>query len=91
MAISAVMPSYIRSFFMLIGIIFAETRKALSALNDLATAADSAVKSHVQASSSDDSMIRRTDIISKVFNIHRDQGEKLDFQIDDVKLEAFGG
>ncbi|KAK4868009.1 hypothetical protein LT330_007668 [Penicillium expansum] len=91
MAISAVMPSYLRSFFMLVGVLFAETRKALSALNDLATAADSAVQSHVQASSSDDSVIRRTDIISKVFNIHRDQGEKLDFQIDDVKLEAFGG
>ncbi|CAI7666032.1 unnamed protein product [Penicillium manginii] len=91
MAISAVMPSYLRSFFMFIGVLFAETRKALSALDDLATAADSAVQSHVQASSSDDSVIRRTDIISKVFNIHRDQGEKLDFQIDDVKLEAFGG
>ncbi|KAJ6023644.1 Cytochrome P450 E-class group I [Penicillium canescens] len=91
MAISSVMPSYLRSFFMLVGVLFAETRKGLSALNDLATAADSAVQSHVQASSSDDSVIRRTDIISKVFNIHRDQGGKLDFQIDDVKLEAFGG
>lgn len=77
---------------MFIGVLFAETRKALSALDGLATAADSAVKSHVQASSeSDDTTIRRTDIISKVFNIHKDQGEKFDFQIDDVKLEAFGG
>ncbi|KAJ5389697.1 Cytochrome P450 E-class group I [Penicillium cataractarum] len=92
MAISAVMPSYLRSFFMFIGVLFAETRKALSALDGLATTADSAVKSHVQASSEpDDTTIRRTDIISKVFNIHKDQGEKLDFQIDDVKLEAFGG
>ncbi|KAJ5495457.1 Cytochrome P450E-classgroup I [Penicillium diatomitis] len=91
MAISAVMPSYLRSFFMLVGVLFSETRNALSALNDLATAAHSAVQGHVQNSSSDEGIIRRVDIISKVFKIHQDQGEKLDFQIDDVKLEAFGG
>lgn len=92
MAVSAAMPSYLRSFFMLVGVLFAETRKALSALDSLAKAADSAVKNHVQASNgSDDTEVWRTDIISKVFNIHKDKGEKLDFQIDDVKLEAFGG
>ncbi|KAJ5818475.1 Cytochrome P450 E-class group I [Penicillium riverlandense] len=91
MTVSAVMPRYLRSLFMFLGILFPETRKALGALDGLAQAADTAVKEHVQESAqSGDTASRRSDVISKVFNIHQQQGEKVDFQIEDVKLEAFG-
>lgn len=92
MTMSAVMPTYLRSLFMFLGVLFPETRKALVALDGLAHAADSAVKEHVQESTqSEDTASRRSDVISKVFNIYQQQGEKVDFQMADVKARGFWG
>ncbi|KAJ5921026.1 Cytochrome P450 E-class group I [Penicillium verhagenii] len=91
MSLSGVMPTYVRSLFKLSGAFLAETRQAVGALDGLAKSADLAVNKHIQKSAEATSTLSpRTDFVSKLFKLHQEQGEKLDFQIEDVKLEAFG-
>ncbi|KAJ5613814.1 Cytochrome P450 E-class group I [Penicillium herquei] len=91
MSMSGVMATYVRSLFKLSGALLAETRQAIGALDGLAKSADVAVNAHIQNSASSISLSSsRTDFVSKLYKLHQEQGEKLDFQIEDIKLEAFG-
>ncbi|PWY66489.1 cytochrome P450 monooxygenase [Aspergillus sclerotioniger CBS 115572] len=88
MAVAGVMPTYIRSVFMFGGLLFSRMREALSALSTLTQAADAAVEDRVQAQQRGDE--QKPDVLSKILKVYHEQGEKLDFNLVDVKMEAFG-
>ncbi|KAH8433938.1 cytochrome P450 [Aspergillus melleus] len=90
MTLSAVMPTYIRPFFMLSGLFFPRMRASLNALKNLTKAADAAVEDRLRQSEEVDNVSKRHDVLSKVLKIHREEGQRIDFDIDDVKLEAYG-
>ncbi|RAL10282.1 cytochrome P450 [Aspergillus homomorphus CBS 101889] len=90
MAVAGVMPSYVRSLFMLGGLIFSRTRKAFKALEQLAHAADVAVEERMDNTKKIDGLPWHPDLLSRVFEIYYREGEALDYKVIDVKMEAFG-
>ncbi|KAJ0418634.1 cytochrome P450 [Aspergillus carlsbadensis] len=87
------MPTYVRSLFMLTGILFPKVRGALKALGNLTDATNAMLKTRVAALQSDDyeSKPQRADILAKLLDISHKRGKELDFELDDVKMESFGG
>ncbi|OJJ56962.1 hypothetical protein ASPSYDRAFT_47235 [Aspergillus sydowii CBS 593.65] len=85
------MPTYVRSIFMLTGILFPKVRGALKALGSLTEATDTMLKNRLAAlqSGSDDSKPQRADILGKLMDISHKNGKELDFVLDDVKMEVF--
>jgi hypothetical protein len=88
MTVSVVMPNYVRPLFMLVSLLFAQT--SLLALQSLSDATDSAVNDRLCDVDTNDKKLRRPDLPSKVFKIYHQRGAELDFDIEDVKVEAFG-
>lgn len=86
------MPTYVRGLFMLTGILLPKVRSALKALGDLTEATNKMLKSRVAALQSDSqSKPQRPDILGKLLEISHNRGEELDFVLDDIKMESFGG
>ncbi|KAL4882734.1 cytochrome P450 [Aspergillus karnatakaensis] len=88
------MPTYIRSFFMLAGIVLIpKVRRALKALGDLTEATNVMLKNRLASlqSADSDSVPQRQDILGKLLNISQKRGDELDFVLDDIKMESFGG
>lgn len=91
MALSAVMPTYVRSLLMFTSVLFPRVRKALAALGSLTKAADGVVQERQRQDNQSWSIqSRRSDVIGKVLDIYYHEGAKVDFQLIDVKLEAYG-
>ncbi|EAU32038.1 conserved hypothetical protein [Aspergillus terreus NIH2624] len=88
MTLSAVMPTYIRSVFMFAGILFPRVRNALTALGNLSKAAETAVQERLAQRDESKDGPERADVLNKVLDIYH--GKKADFDLDDVRLEAFG-
>ncbi|KAI9370285.1 cytochrome P450 [Aspergillus egyptiacus] len=87
------MPTYVRGLFMLMGIMLPKGRSALKALGDLTDATNVMLKGRMAARQSDSASKQpdRADILGKLLDIMQDRGQELDFVLDDVKMEAFGG
>ncbi|KAL4812363.1 cytochrome P450 [Aspergillus spinulosporus] len=87
------MPTYVRSLFMLTGIVFPKVRRALKALDILTNATNEMLKGRVAALDSNDatSKPQRADILGKLLDIMHKRGKEVDFEIRDVKMECFGG
>ncbi|KAF7593254.1 hypothetical protein BBP40_011795 [Aspergillus hancockii] len=90
MVVPAAMPSYVRTLFMLGGLLFSRTRKSLVALNSLTKAADSAVNDRLYDADTEDKKPQRPDLLGKIMKIYHERRGELDFDIEDVKIEAFG-
>lgn len=94
MTLSALLPTYIRPVFMLTGMLFPSLRKAVAALGTLTDASNRVVAERVQPGHNEVKS-ERSDFITKVLQIYHEKGPKVDFDIDDVKTEAwsafFGG
>ncbi|KAJ5661462.1 cytochrome P450 monooxygenase [Penicillium maclennaniae] len=94
MTLAALMPIYLRPVFMLTGMLFPSLRKAFRAVGTLTDASNRVVAERVQPGQSEVKS-ERSDFITKVLQIYREKGPKVDFDIDDVKTEAwsafFGG
>lgn len=88
MTLSAVMPTYIRSVFMFAGILLPRVRNALTALGNLSKAAETAVQERLAQRDESKDGPERADVLNKVLDIYH--GKKADFDLDDVRLEAFG-
>ncbi|KAE8151416.1 cytochrome P450 [Aspergillus avenaceus] len=90
MTLSAVMPSYVRSIFMLGGFMFSRMRKAVGAFDVLTKAADLAVENRRHLFEKGDVSQRKPDLLTRAFEIYYRRGVELDFQLIDLKMEAFG-
>ncbi|PWY73041.1 putative cytochrome P450 [Aspergillus heteromorphus CBS 117.55] len=87
MAVAGVLPSYLRSAFMLSGLLFSSIRQAMVATMTLVKAADEAVEDRLQAEKRGEE--QKPDVLTKIFNIYRLQGAKVDLRVEDVKVEAW--
>jgi hypothetical protein len=85
------MPTYVRSLFMLTGILFPKVRGALKALGNLTDATSAMLKERVAALQSADfeSKPQRPDVLGKLLDISHKRGKELNFELDDVKMESF--
>lgn len=84
---AAFLPSYAQGPLMLTGLILPSTRKAFAALGRLEKLAIDCVterQHHLREGSS-----RRQDHLAKVLAIHNERGEKVNFILEDVYMEAF--
>ncbi len=88
--LAGIMPTYIRSLFLLTGILFSKVRGALKALGDLTDATNAMLKSRLAALGSASTKPQRPDILGKLLDISHKDGKRLDFELDDIKMEAFG-
>ncbi|BCS20834.1 cytochrome P450 [Aspergillus puulaauensis] len=88
--LAGIMPTYIRSPFLLTGILFSKVRGALKALGDLTDATNSMLKNRLAALDSRSTKPQQADILGKLLDIFHKDGKRLDFELDDVKMEAFG-
>lgn len=75
---------------MLTGILFSKVRSALKALGDLTDATNAMLKSRLAALDSVSTKPQRADILGKLLDISHKDGERLDFILDDIRMEAFG-
>jgi hypothetical protein len=89
--LAGIMPTYVRSLFMLTGILLPKVRGALKALGNLTDATKAMLKDRVAALQSDSKEPPRADILGKLLDISHKRGKELDFELDDVKMESFGG
>ncbi|PYI19102.1 cytochrome P450 [Aspergillus violaceofuscus CBS 115571] len=89
MALAGVMPSYIRPIFMLVGFMSGRIRKAFGALEHLTKAADTVVEDRISEAKKAEGRPGHSDILTRIFDIYHDKGKSLDFEVTDVKMEAF--
>lgn len=89
MAISGVMPSYIRPIFMSVGLMFGRIRKAFGALGHLTKAANMVVEDRMSEAKKAGGRSSHSDILTRIFDIYYDKGKSLDFEVTDVKMEAW--
>ncbi|KAL3478465.1 cytochrome P450 [Aspergillus californicus] len=85
------MPTYVRGLFMLTGILLPKVRRALKALGNLTDATNAMLKDRVAALQGGSKEPQRADILGKLLDISHKRGEELDFVLDDIKMESFGG
>lgn len=72
------------------GLLFSKMRESLGAFNSLTKATDVAVDDRLLESEEIGSLSKRPDVLTKVLNVYRKEGKRVDFDINDVKLEAYG-
>ncbi|KAL4799714.1 cytochrome P450 [Aspergillus venezuelensis] len=89
--IAANMPTYLRGLFMLTGIMLPKVRGALKAMDRLTETSNKMLKGRLAALQSPDRKLQRADILGKLLDISHNDGKRLDFELDDIKMEAFGG
>ncbi|KAL4901491.1 hypothetical protein BDW74DRAFT_187701 [Aspergillus multicolor] len=87
------MPTYVRSLFMLTGIMLPKVREALKALDNLTEATVAMIKRRLAALSNPgpEAKSERADILGKLLDISHKNSKQLDFELDDIKMESFGG
>ncbi|KAF7557115.1 hypothetical protein G7Z17_g924 [Cylindrodendrum hubeiense] len=86
---SCVLPTYIRPLFLGIVVLMPGVYKALGSLKDIEKAAESCVSERQRLVESGD-VTENKDILSSLFDIVREKGEKLDFGMTEVQVEVFG-
>ncbi|KAH7126509.1 cytochrome P450 [Dactylonectria estremocensis] len=85
---SCVLPSYIRPLFLLAVVMLPGVYKALGSMQDIEEAAESCVSERQHLVQSGD-VSEKKDILSSLFNIVRDKGEKVDFGMKEVQVEVY--
>lgn len=85
---SAVMPTYLRSLFLTCGALVPQVFKALRSFRHIETAAEACVMER-QRLLADGASAKKNDILGALFDIIREKGEKVDFGIEEVKVEIY--
>jgi hypothetical protein len=88
-AVACVSPSYLRNLVLISGAMIPRVYKALSALKHLEVASEACVtkRQELLADGEDD---KHDDMLSRFFDVMREQGEKKDFGVTEVKMEVYG-
>lgn len=85
----AVAPSYVRPLILGSAVISAEVRKALQAVDRIATAARVCVAKRVSEQAATSAEHPRCDLLQQLLDTSAEKGEKLDFGTSEVELEAY--
>ncbi|KAK5044698.1 hypothetical protein LTR84_010590 [Exophiala bonariae] len=87
--LAAVAPSYTRPLILVSSIISPAIRKAMKAIDHIATAARSCVATRSMQLAAGESV--RRDLLSQLFDISHTKGEKVDFGLGEITYEAYVG
>lgn len=88
LCITGVSPTYVRPLILCSAITIPSARQALKAIEHIAAAA----KGCVAQRSTDfelNGMVPRQDLLQQLFDIKKEKGEKVDFGVPEVELEAY--
>ena len=85
---ASVMPTYMRPVFLLGGAMIPRVFKALKSIGDIEKAADLCI-SERQELLSKDKDVEKNDILSSLFDIMREKGDKVDFGHTEIKVEVY--
>jgi hypothetical protein len=86
--IASVIPNYLRPVFFGSGVLFSSVRKALRSSAKLDSASESCVNERLSLRESG-KQTRDDDILAKLLDIHLVKGEKVDFNVRDIKQEVY--
>ncbi|KPM40754.1 hypothetical protein AK830_g5821 [Neonectria ditissima] len=87
-ATSCVLPAYLRPLFLLVGAMVPRIYKALGSLKEIEEASKSCVAERQQLIDSGDNSEKK-DILSSLFEIVHEKGEKADFGTTEVQVEVY--
>lgn len=89
--VACVMPGYLRPLFLISGALLPQIPKALRALKHIEDASEACVAERQQLHSHMASSAQApTDMLEGFFTIMRQKGERVDFGLTEVKMEAYG-
>lgn len=86
---TSVMPSYIRSLFLYLGLFLSSARRSLAALQNIEEASANCVKKRL--CSEEEKPSAREDILGKLLSIHKNKGDVQCFNMTDIQTEVFVG
>lgn len=89
LCVTAVSPSYLRPLILGSAIVVPGSLRALQAVDTIAEAAKSCVAKRFDASFSETE--KRTDLLEQLYSIYREKGDKVDFKMGEIELEAYVG
>lgn len=88
-AVACVMPTYMRTLFLVSGAMIPRVFKALKALKHIENASDACVTERRRLHDSDKA-VERKDLLESFFDIVREKGDRKDFGATEVKMEVYG-
>ncbi|KIW60511.1 hypothetical protein PV05_00723 [Exophiala xenobiotica] len=90
LCMTAVAPSYVRPLILASALVVPGSLKALKAIDNIGVAARGCVAKRFDENRKDEEQ-PRTDLLEQLYEIHREKGEKVDFQLGDIQQEAYVG
>ncbi|KAF5234790.1 hypothetical protein FANTH_11979 [Fusarium anthophilum] len=88
LAVTSVMPTYVRTLFLMAGTMFGSVRKALISLNEIERAAELCIAERQEILKNGET-VERKDIMSSLFDIIQEKGDKADFGLTEAKVEVY--
>ncbi|EEU37985.1 uncharacterized protein NECHADRAFT_3047, partial [Fusarium vanettenii 77-13-4] len=88
LAVASAMPTYIRTLFSLAGTMFGSVRGALTAINEIERAAESCIAERQEILNNGET-VERKDILSALFEIIQEKGDKVNFGLTEAKVEVY--
>ena len=86
---AAVSPAYMRTFIMVAAMLNPSTLKAVKAVGGITNAALEHTARRRMDSQKEN--LQRNDLVSQLFRIERERGEKIDFTHNEIALESWAG
>jgi len=88
LCLTAVAPSYVRPLILSSAIVVPGSLRALKAIDNIAVAANSCVAQRFEEVSTVETP-PRSDLLQQLYTIYREKGDKIDFKMGEIKLEAY--
>ncbi|KAI1300897.1 cytochrome P450 oxidoreductase [Xylaria venustula] len=88
LCMTAVAPSYMRPLILSSALAIPGSLKALKAVDTIGSASREVTAKRFDTSASPEQE-QRTDVLQQLYNIHKEKGDKIDFQMGDIEQEAY--
>lgn len=89
LCVTAVAPTYIRPLILGSSLVVPGSMRAMKAINNIGESAKACAAKRFSAEVSESE--RRTDILQQLYTIYQEKGDKVDFKMGEIELEAFVG
>lgn len=88
LCVTCIAPSYMRNFILASALVIPGSVAALQAIAKINAAAKSCVSDNLALKDEDESKAR-TDILTQLYNIYKEKGDKVDFHMGDIEQESW--
>lgn len=87
LCVTSVAPTYVRNVILASALVVPGSLAALKAIDNIGTSARACVAKRF--SDTTKSEYQRTDILQQLYDVHKEKGDKVDFQMGDIEQEAY--